>query len=87
MRHDQNHYAAKYHAKAQPVPLVQHVQALHSYRATLMPAGVTCADVEDLADAGLLPTIRLKACNATQAEANAHLVSGKAVLRVERVEA
>lgn len=86
MRTDHNHYAEKYHAKAQPMPLVEHVQALHSYKATLMPAGVTPSDVEDLADANLLPTIRLKATNATQAEANAHLVSGKAVLRVERVE-
>ncbi|RYF54859.1 MAG: hypothetical protein EOO29_54575 [Comamonadaceae bacterium] len=66
--------------------MVQHIQALRSYRATLMPAGVIASDVEDLADAGLLPVIRLKACNATQAEANAHLVTGKAVLRVERVE-
>lgn len=86
MRTDQQHYAAKYAAKVLPTPLVQHIQALRSYRATLMPAGVMPSDVEDLADAGLLPTIRLKACNATQAEANAHLVTGKAVLRVERVE-
>ena len=45
------------------------------------------SDVEDLADAGLLPTIRLKAANALQAEANAYITSGKHVLRVERVEA
>lgn len=70
-----------------PMPLVQHVQATRSYRATLVPAGATPSDVEDLADAGLLPTIRVKAASAVQAEANAHLVSGKAVLRVERVEA
>lgn len=75
-----------YPAKTYPAPLVQHVQALHSYRATLMPANATPSDVEDLADAGLLPTIRLKAASATQAEANAHLVTGMGVLRVERVE-
>ena len=86
MQTNQNHYAAKYVAKAQPMPLVQHIHALHSYRATLMPAGVVPSDVQDLADAGLLPVIRVKACNATQAEANAHLVSGKNVLCVERVE-
>ena len=51
-----------------------------------MPAGVTLSDVEDLADADLLPTIRVKAANAEQAEANAHITSGKSVLRVERIE-
>jgi hypothetical protein len=61
--------------------------ALHSYRATLIPVNANAADLEDLADAGLLPTIRLKAGNATQAEAMAHIVSGKQVLRTERVEA
>ena len=63
----------------------QNIAALHSYRAILIPANVP-SDLEDLADAGLLPTIRVKASNATQAEAHAHLASGKGVLRVERVE-
>lgn len=62
------------------------IQPLHSYRAILVPANASQADVEDLADEGLLPTIRLRAANATQAEAQAHAVTGKAVLRVERVE-
>lgn len=62
------------------------VQQLRSYRATLVPPGVALADVEDLADADLLPTIRVKAANAEQAEANAHITSGKNVLRVERIE-
>ena len=62
------------------------VLPLRSYRAHLVPPHINAADVEDLADAGLLPTMRLKAANATQAEASAHLVSGKGVLRVERVE-
>ncbi|MDH1333502.1 hypothetical protein N5D77_16860 [Comamonas thiooxydans] len=53
----------------------QNITALHSYRAILIPA-----------DAGLLPTIRVKAGNATQAEVNAHVASGQGVLRVERVE-
>jgi hypothetical protein len=87
MQTDHNkHYAAKYHAKTQPMPVAPHVQALHSYRAHLVPAGVNLSDVEDMADAKLLPTIRVKAANATQAEAYAHLASGKGVLRVERVE-
>lgn len=60
--------------------------ALHSYRAFLIPANANAIELEDLADAGLLPTIRVKARNATQAEAHAHLASGKGVLRVERVE-
>lgn len=62
------------------------ITALHSYRAILIPANADASNLEDLADAGLLPTIRLKAGNATQAEAQAHLASGKGVLRVERVE-
>ena len=63
----------------------QNITALHSYRAILIPAN-TSGNVEALADAGLLPTIRVKAGNATQAQVNAHVASGKGVLRVERVE-
>ena len=62
------------------------VLLLRSYRAHLVPQHVNAADVEDLADAGLLPTIRLKAATAEQAEAKAHITTGKLVLRVERVE-
>lgn len=65
---------------------IHNVQPLRSYRATLVPQGVTLSEVEDLADAKLLPTIRLKAATAEQAEANAHITTGKNVLRVERVE-
>ncbi|QKV52623.1 hypothetical protein [Comamonas antarctica] len=63
------------------------IQALKSYRAFLIPENAHAADVEDLADAGLLRSIRVKAANADQAECRAHLVSGQQVLRVERVEA
>lgn len=63
----------------------QSITALHSYRAILIPADAS-SNVEALADAGLLPTIRVKASNATQAEVNAHVASGQGVLRVERVE-
>lgn len=62
------------------------IQRLRSYRAHLVPAGIHLSDVEDLAAAGQLPTIRIKAATADQAGAQAHLVTGKAVLRVERVE-
>lgn len=62
------------------------ITALHSYRAILIPVNANPCNLEDLADAGLLPTMRLKASNAKQAEARAHLASGKGVLRVERVE-
>lgn len=62
------------------------IQALKSYRATLIPGNADAAALEELADAGLLPTIRVKAANATHAEAQAHIASGKGVLRVERVE-
>lgn len=65
---------------------IHNVHQLRSYRAQLVPVGVNLSDVEDLADAKLLPTIRVKAANAEQAEAMAHLVTGKGVLCVERVE-
>lgn len=63
----------------------QNITALHSYRAILIPADAS-SNVEALADAGLLPTIRVKAGNATQAKVNAHVASGRGVLRVERIE-
>lgn len=62
------------------------VLPLRSYRAHLVPPHINPEDVEDLADAGQLPTIRLKAATAEQAEAQAHITTGKQVLRVERVE-
>lgn len=83
MRTDQYQFAAKHqHA----VPPVQNIRPLHSYRAHLIPENANAADLEDLADLNLLPTIRVKAANATQAEAYAHLATGKGVLRVECVE-
>lgn len=65
---------------------VHQVLPLRSYRAHLVPLNVHLQDVEDLADAKMLPTIRLKAATAEQAEAKAHMVTGKQVLRVERME-
>ena len=65
---------------------IHNILPLRSYKAHLVPHHVNAADVEDLADAGQLPTIRVKAANAEQAEAHAHITTGKNVLRVERVE-
>lgn len=66
---------------------IHHVHQMHSYRAHLVPKDTDPADIETMADANLLPVIQLKAANATQAMDNAHRISGKTVLRVERVEA
>lgn len=66
---------------------MNNIRPLRSYRAHLLPQHIHAADVHDLADQGLLPTVRLKAGSATHAEALAHLATGRQVLRVERVEA
>jgi hypothetical protein len=85
--HNQQTYIEKYLAKGtRPGVPVHNIQRLHSYRATLMPNGVDPQDVEDLAAAKLLPTIRLKAANAEQAEIRAQITTGKNVLCVERIE-
>jgi hypothetical protein len=63
---------------------VQHLPA-RSYRATLIPDTVNYDEVEFQADQGLLPTLQLQAPDADKAAADAHRVSGKPVLRVERV--
>ncbi len=57
-----------------------------SYRATVIPAEVELDEVEFQAANGLLPTIRLKADSAEQAAASAIRVTGRPILRVERVE-
>ena len=62
------------------------IQALHSYRAHLMPTDVVAEDVEALARCNRLPTIRVKAASATSAMKKAAHVSGKQVFDVERVE-
>ena len=85
--HNQQTYIEKYLAKGtRPGVPVHNIQRLHSYRATLMPNGVDPQDVEDLAAAKLLPTSRLKAANAEQAEIRAQITTGKNVLCVERIE-
>ena len=62
------------------------ITALRSYRATLIPHGVDAAQLDQLADARLLPVLRLKAASASHAQACALLASGRPVLRVELVE-
>lgn len=58
----------------------------HSYRATLVPADLPAEDVEATADAGALPTLRLRATDSDHAAAAARDASGMRVLRVERIE-
>lgn len=59
----------------------------HSYRATLIPAGIELSEVEFQDAQGLLPTIRLRETSAERAMASAYRVSGRPVLHVERVDA
>ena len=62
------------------------ITTLRSYRATLVPPGTDYDEVEVKASHGALPTVQLKARNASQAELAAHHVTGLPVLMVERVE-
>ena len=64
----------------------QGIHTLRSYLVHLLPENCDVPDPETLADEGLLPTLRVKAANATHAEAMAHLASGKRVLRADRVD-
>jgi hypothetical protein len=59
---------------------------MHSYRAHLVPPDTDPAEIETMADANLLPTIQLRAVNATKATENACRISGKKVFRVDRLE-
>lgn len=61
--------------------------SVRSYRATLIPHNIELDDVESHAARGMLPTLRVKADTAEEAGALAHRVSGKRILKVERVEA
>lgn len=60
---------------------------LRSYRAVIVPPHIEASELEQLADAGLLPTHHLSAATADQASNLAHLATGRPVLRVERLEA
>ena len=62
------------------------ITPLRSYRATLVPPGTDYDQVEVKAGHGALPTVQLKARNASQAELAAHQVTGLPVLKVERME-
>ena len=57
-----------------------------SYRAHLVPAGTPLDQVENLANAGGLTPLRLRATNGTSAQIHAHRVTGLPVHSVERVE-
>lgn len=58
----------------------------HSYRATLVPADLPAEDVQASADAGALPTLRLRATDSDHARRAARAASGMRVLNVERIE-
>ena len=62
-----------------------HPSTQRSYRATLIPRDINFDEVEFQADQGLLPTIRLKSTGAAKAAADAYLVTGRPVLKVEMV--
>lgn len=65
----------------------QATPAMRTYRATIIPPHIEAAELEQLADAGLLPTHKLSAPTASAASNLAHLATGRPVLRVERLEA
>lgn len=65
----------------------QATPTLRSYRAVIVPAHIEASELEQLADAGLLPTHNLSAPTASAASNLAHLATGRPVLRVERLEA
>lgn len=61
-------------------------QSYPSTHATLVPPGTEYDQVEVKAGHGALPTVQLKARNASQAELAAHHVTGLPVLKVERMD-
>lgn len=64
---------------------MQNDLTLRSYRATLIPQTVNYDEVEFQADQRLLPELQLKAPSAGFAAASAYALTGKAVLKVERL--
>lgn len=66
---------------------MHNITTAHSYRAILIPPNICAEQLEQLADAGRLPVLQLKAASASHAHSAARAASGQAVLRVERVEA
>lgn len=66
---------------------LHNITPAHSYRAILIPQNACAEQLEQLADAGRLPVLQLKAASASHAAVGAHAASGRPVLRVERVEA
>lgn len=62
------------------------ITSMRSYRATLVPTGTDYDQIQIKADHCTLPTVQLKARNASHAELAAHHVTGLHVLKVERME-
>lgn len=66
---------------------MQHnIQPTRSYRATYIPEGVSAEDAELKASQGTLPTIQLRAANSDVAAVHANRLTGRPVLRVDRIE-
>lgn len=59
---------------------------LRSYRATTIPQSISADEAELHCDQGTLPTIQVKASNAGKAAQAAHQLTGRPVLKVERIE-
>ena len=64
---------------------MQKATQARSYRATLIPANIELDEVEFQASQGLLPTVQVKSTSAETAAADAYRVTGRPVLRVERL--
>lgn len=65
---------------------MMNITPAHSYRATLMPADLPAEDVQAAADAGLLPTLRLRAHCINCAIKHAARLTGQVVFDVVRIE-
>ncbi|RMX06733.1 hypothetical protein D8I35_09535 [Corticibacter populi] len=63
------------------------ITPLHRYRVHLIPTGAEPANVEELARAGMLDTLHLKASSSDDAARQARQVTDKRVHSVERIEA
>lgn len=59
---------------------------LRRYRATYVPESVSPADAELKADQGALPSVQFQAENSGKAAEIAHAVTGRPILRVDRIE-
>lgn len=71
--------------RAEPAAAAPRV-VTHSYRATLVPPNMAAEDVQPAADAGMLPTIQVRATDNGSARRAAQAVTAWRVLDVVRIE-